>query len=111
MRNNSQDVAREHRRSRHHLNAGVPYGDCGTRPAPPHTGTNGFAITALILGLVGGSILAVIFGHIAKAQIRRTGEQGNGLATAGLIVGYAGTALLAIVLISMIVAAVSYRGY
>ncbi|MDQ0864861.1 DUF4190 domain-containing protein [Arthrobacter globiformis] len=81
------------------------------RPAPPHTGTNGFAITALILGLVGGSILAVIFGHIAKAQIRRTGEQGNGLATAGLILGYAGTALLAIVLISMIVAAVSYRGY
>ena len=81
------------------------------RPAPPHTGTNSFAITALILGLVGGSVLAVIFGHIAKAQITRTGEQGNGLATAGLILGYAGTALLAIVLISMIVAAVSYRGY
>ena len=80
------------------------------RPAPPHTGTNGFAITALILGLVGGSILAVIFGHIARRR-SRTGEQGNGLATAGLILGYAGTALLAIVLISMIVAAVSYRGY
>ncbi|MFC9351690.1 MULTISPECIES: DUF4190 domain-containing protein [Terrabacteria group] len=81
------------------------------RPAPLHTGTNGFAITALILGLVGGSILAIIFGHLAKAQIRRTGEQGNGLATAGLILGYAGTALLAIVLTAMIVAAVSYRGY
>jgi hypothetical protein len=81
------------------------------RPASMHTGTNGFAITALILGLAGGSILAVIFGHVARAQIRRTGEQGNGLATAGLILGYAGTALLAIVLIGMIVAAVSYRGY
>lgn len=81
------------------------------RPASLHTGTNGFAITALILGLVGGSILAIIFGHVAKAQIRRTGEQGNGLATAGLILGYAGTALLAVVLIGMIVAAISYRGY
>lgn len=75
------------------------------------TGTNGFAITSLILGVLGGSILAVIFGHLAKAQIRSTGEQGNGLATAGLILGYAGTALVAIVLISAIVAAVSYRGY
>ncbi|MBN9612431.1 MAG: DUF4190 domain-containing protein [Actinobacteria bacterium] len=36
------------------------------------------------------SILAVIFGHIAHAQIRRTGEDGRGLATAGLVLGYLG---------------------
>jgi hypothetical protein len=32
--------------------------------------------------------LAIIFGHIGKRQIARTGEAGGGLATAGLIMGY-----------------------
>jgi Domain of unknown function (DUF4190) len=53
------------------------------RPAP----TNGFAITALVLGIMGGA-LAIPFGHIARAQIRRTGEHGDGMALAGLILGY-----------------------
>ena len=53
--------------------------------------TNGFAIVSLITALVGlGGILAVIFGHIARSQIRRTGERGWGMATAGLIIGYIG---------------------
>ena len=43
------------------------------------------------LGLFGlGGILAVIFGHVAKNEIKKSGGQisGDGLATAGLILGY-----------------------
>jgi hypothetical protein len=35
-----------------------------------------------------GGILAIIFGHVARGQIRQTGESGGGLAIAGLILGY-----------------------
>ena|SRR6185369_13205691 len=72
---------------------GAPYGV----PAPmPAGGTNGFAIASLVCGLaslcagVVTAILAVIFGHIALAQISRSGgyEQGRGLAIAGLVIGY-----------------------
>jgi len=52
-------------------------------------GTNGLAIASLVLSLVGGSVLAVILGHIAKSQIAQTGDDGEGLATAGLVIGYA----------------------
>ncbi|MFB4317797.1 DUF4352 domain-containing protein [Actinomadura sp. 21ATH] len=47
-----------------------------------------------------GSILAVICGHLAVAQIKRTGAAGKGLAIAGLVLGYIGlaTAILAGVL-------------
>jgi hypothetical protein len=41
-----------------------------------------------------GSILGVIFGHIALRQIASTGEQGRGLAIAGLVLGYVGLATL-----------------
>lgn len=33
---------------------------------------------------------AVITGHIALSQIKRTGETGRGMALAGLIIGYVG---------------------
>jgi hypothetical protein len=32
--------------------------------------------------------LGIVFGHMARRQIRRTGEGGAGLATAGLVLGY-----------------------
>lgn len=50
--------------------------------------TNPFAVISFILSLFGGSILAVIFGHVAMSQIRKTKESGTGLAQAGLIIGY-----------------------
>lgn len=55
--------------------------------APPAR-TNTLAIVALVLSFfvtLGG----IICGHIALAQIKRTGEGGRGLALAGLIIGYA----------------------
>jgi len=51
--------------------------------------TNGFAIAALVLGIIGGSVLAIVFGHVARSQNRRTGQGGSGMALAGLILGYA----------------------
>jgi hypothetical protein len=48
-----------------------------------------------------GSILAVIFGHVALGQINRSGgrEGGSGLAIAGLVLGYMGVATLLLVLL------------
>ncbi len=56
--------------------------------APIHSQrTNVFAILALVFGILGG-LLALVFGHIALSQIRRTGESGRGMAIAGLVLGY-----------------------
>jgi hypothetical protein len=63
--------------------------------APP---TNTLAIVALVLAFVvplGG----IICGHIARGQIKRTGEGGDGLALAGLIIGYAFTGLTLLIVI------------
>jgi hypothetical protein len=51
-----------------------------------------------------GSILAVIFGHIALSQIRHTGQGGRGLAIAGLVLGYVGLALFLLVIFGVAVA-------
>ena len=69
-----------------------PYGYPGAWA--PHT--NGFAITALVLGCVGwafcglGSVAAVIFGFVGRTQIRDSQgtQKGTGLATAGIILGF-----------------------
>jgi len=50
--------------------------------------TNGLSVAALICGLLGVSVVAVVLGHIARSQIRRDGGQGYGMALAGLILGY-----------------------
>lgn len=50
--------------------------------------TNGFAITALVTGILGCTwFLGVIFGIIALNQIRRNGDRGRGMAIAGIVVG------------------------
>jgi hypothetical protein len=52
----------------------------------------------LVLGIVWvfgvGAILAVIFGFVARKQIRESGgrQSGNGMATAGIILGFVGIA-------------------
>ena len=69
--------------------------------------TNVLAILALVFG-IGGGVLGIIFGHTARAQIRRTGEQGWGLATAGLVLGYLGLgASVVLVIIYVILLATS----
>jgi VIT1/CCC1 family predicted Fe2+/Mn2+ transporter len=75
----------------------VPYA-----PAPP---TNSFAVTSLILSLVGLGLFGVIFGHIGLGQIKRTGERGDGMAIAGLIVGYIEIAFWAVIILVLLAAA------
>jgi Domain of unknown function (DUF4190) len=70
----------------------------------PVTGINGLARASLACGLAQfvfgplATIPAIVFGHVARHQIKRTGEQGAGLALAGLILGWAAV-ILAILLI------------
>ena len=69
--------------------------------------TNTLAILALVFGVMGG-VAAIPLGHIAVAQIKRTGENGRGLAIAGLVLGYAWAALI---LLYVLVIAVLFAQY
>jgi Domain of unknown function (DUF4190) len=80
--------------------AGNPYARSGEL-APAKT--NGLAIAALICGCVGfllfiPGILGIIFGFIARGQIKRSNGQqkGEGMALAGIIVGTAWLAFLVV---------------
>jgi undecaprenyl-diphosphatase len=53
------------------------------------TGTNTMAILSVVFAFV-FSPLGVVFGHVAKKQIRATRQAGAGLATVGLVIGYVG---------------------
>ena len=64
--------------------AGGGYG-APSYPPPPTQGTNGFAIAALIFGIIGGALLGFIFGFIALSQTKRTGQNGRGMAIAGIV--------------------------
>jgi hypothetical protein len=81
--------------------------------APPVRETNGFAMASLACGLAQfvfgplATIPAIVFGHMARHQIKRTGEQGDGLALAGLILGWAAVILGILVLLLIIGVAMS----
>jgi hypothetical protein len=53
------------------------------------------------------SLVAIITGHIALSQIKRTGEQGRALAIWGLVLGYLGllAGIIALVLVIALAAA------
>ena len=75
----------------------------------PSARTNGLAIASLACGLAQfafgplATIPAIVLGHVARSQIRRTGEQGAGLALAGLVLGW-GAVILGIVLTAVALA-------
>jgi len=75
---------------------------------PPVRETNGYAIASLACGLAQfvfgplATIPAIVFGHMARYQIKRTGEQGDGLALAGLILGWT-TVILGILFLLIVV--------
>ncbi|MFI6261714.1 DUF4190 domain-containing protein [Micromonospora sp. NPDC051006] len=74
--------------------------------APQVAGTNVMAILSLVFAFVFAPA-GIVLGHIAKKQIRRTGEQGGGLATAGLVLSYIFTILGVLGFILIFVAAMS----
>jgi hypothetical protein len=77
-----------------------PYGD-----GPPHAAqrTNGMAIASMVLGILWlwwiGSVLALVFGYVAKNQIRERGDTGGGMATAGIVLGWIGIGFLSLFLL------------
>ena len=92
----------------------------GARPAVPtplapvqYAKTNALAITSLICGIAQfmfgplATIPAVVCGHVARGQIRRTGEQGAGMALAGLILGWIGVGFTVLIVVVALLAAVA----
>ena len=69
----------------------------------------GLAVASLVLGILWigwiGSILAVIFGHVALSQIKRAKgwKTGRGMAIAGVVLGWIGMATLVVSLAAAIV--------
>ncbi|MFE9652707.1 DUF4190 domain-containing protein [Micromonospora sp. NPDC006431] len=68
------------------------YGPPGQGPRPRGGGPNVLAILSLVFAFVFAPA-GIVLGHLAKRQIRQTGEEGDQLATWGLILSYIFTAL------------------
>src|SRR5919112_1258573 len=82
--------------------SGQPYGQ---QPYTPQAPTNTMAILALVFAFVFAPA-AIVMGHVAKKQIRQTGESGEGLATAGLWLGYIFTSIYVLICAFYIIVAV-----
>lgn len=89
------------------------YGASGDTPAAYSaqgytgpTGADKYNVLAII-SLVSAffvSLAAIICGHIALSQIKKTGERGRGLAIAGLVLGYLGVITGIIVFVVLVLA-------
>lgn len=92
-----------------------PVGQFGYMPIQQPR-TNSLAVGSLICGIgqifvwTPASIAAVIMGHIARRQIKQSGETGDGMAVAGLVLGWIGIALtvLFVLILVLAVAATSH---
>jgi Domain of unknown function (DUF1707)/Domain of unknown function (DUF4190) len=94
------------------------------QPAPPavRRSTNSLAVASLVCGValwftMGLTMIpAIVFGHAARRQIRRSGENGAGLALAGTVLGWVGVAVAALTALGVLAAiaaahAHAYPGY
>jgi hypothetical protein len=106
--------------------AGVPPGvrppaggPAGLRPYTPVAApsTNGMAVASLVLGILWiywiGSVLALIFGYIARQQIADSGgtQGGRGMATAGIVLGWVGVGFLVLFLLLFALGTAATPGY
>ena len=73
--------------------------------------TSNLAIISLVSGILGwtlvpwlGSIVAIITGHMARAEIRRNPDtmEGDGMAVGGLVLGWLSIVLTVLVVIGII---------
>jgi hypothetical protein len=88
------------------------YGTYGPYGTPPgwKPGVNGFAVAALVLGIlgpVGGLVLGLVFGIIALADIRRTGQRGRGMAIAGIAVSSVWILLVGMIFVFGLIAVIT----
>ena len=98
------------------LTADLPAGAMPTVwPMPvyqPPAATNSLARASLVLGVAEfftmglTAIPAIICGHMAKREMRQTGQRGDGLATSGLVLGYMAVIFWGILIALSIVGAV-----
>jgi hypothetical protein len=79
-------------------------------PAAHGAPTNTLAVVSLASGIISwfalpiiGGAVAVVAGHLAKSEIRRTGELGHTYATIGLILGYLHLAVVALIVVILLV--------
>jgi hypothetical protein len=92
------------------ITADLPGGHPAAPAWPPvRPKTNALAVASLACG-VGqpftgflSTIPAIVLGHMARREIRRTGEDGAGLAAAGLVLGWTGFALLVLACLFIVV--------
>jgi hypothetical protein len=73
------------------------------QPIAPPRETNSSAIVSVLLGVLWlagiGSVLALVLGHRARREIKKSGgtQRGSTLATVGIVLGWVGLAMLLIV--------------
>ena len=86
----------------------VPPQAAAQQPAMQQPGaakTSGLAIASLVSGFLffifPAGVLAIVFGHVASSQIRKSNGRlkGAGIALTGMILGYAGIALVIVILL------------
>ncbi|HZY32247.1 MAG TPA: DUF4190 domain-containing protein [Rhodanobacter sp.] len=84
----------------------------------PGTGTSSLAVVSLVFGILAwcvlpfvGAIVAIICGHLARGEIRRSPPdartEGDGMAVAGLVLGYV-QLLLGVLLMFVVIAALIF---
>ncbi len=86
-------------------------------PAPRQTSS--YAVISLVAGILGwtllpflGSLGAIIFGHMARGEIRRSNGQldGDGLAVTGLVLGWLSVALWVLGILPSSCSSAGWRG-
>ncbi|GAA0998202.1 DUF4190 domain-containing protein [Subtercola frigoramans] len=82
-------------------------------PSPVAAKTNVISIVALVLSIIGFTVVGIILGFVGLNQVKKTGEAGRGLAIAAIVIGFI-ELVLGIILIIVYVAAlasISASGY
>jgi hypothetical protein len=78
------------------------------QPVPARQPVNQMAVISLSFGIgqvmlpFAGAIVAVVCGHLARNEIRQTGEAGRGMAQAGLVLGYMGVVIPLLIVLAVI---------
>jgi len=95
----------------------LPGARVGPVPRRAPNPTNGLAIASLACGIAQfafgplPTIPAIVLGHMARHQIKRTGEQGAGMALAGLLLGWAAVILGVLAILGIAAIAFTHTGH